>query len=124
MRFSKEHCWLEKTSNGVFVGITDFASKKLCKSFELFLCDEGDEIKADESLGEIISCEFFDIVSPINGKVVWVNDDLLNDPTPLKTEPFKNPLCKIEDAVFAKPLLSEMEYRTFCLCAIDIKGER
>ena len=55
MRFSKEHCWIEKKENGVLIGITDFAASKICENFELFLCDEDDYIHSGESIGEIIS---------------------------------------------------------------------
>ena len=110
MRFSKEHCWVNKTDSGVFIGITHRAAEKICKNFELFLCDEGDFIRAGESLGEIISCEFFDIISPVSGKVVWVNDEILNNPAPLRERPFEYPLCKMTDVAFTLPLMSETEY--------------
>ncbi len=110
MRFSKEHCWIEKKENGVLIGITDFAASKICENFELFLCDEDDYIHSGESMGEIISCEFFDIISPVSGRVVWVNEEILNNPAPLREKPFEIPFCEMTDVAFTSPLISEKEY--------------
>ena len=110
MRFSKEHCWIKKKENRVLIGITEFAANKICKNFELFLCDEDDYIHSGESIGEIISCEFFDIISPVNGRVIWVNDEILNNPAALCESPLEIPLCEMTDVAFTSPLMSESEY--------------
>lgn len=111
MRFSKEHCWIEKTENGVLIGITDFLRNKICKSFELFLCDEGDFIRSGESLGEIISCEFIDIISPVSGNVLRVNDELLSNPTLLLE---KNVwLAEFTDVAYTRELMSSFEYEKY-----------
>lgn len=109
MRYSKEHCKVERTENGVKIGITDYAISKLCKSFEIFLCDEEEYIHAGESIGEIISCEFFDIISPVNGTVVKVNEEVLKNPKILIGS---NPwLVEMTDVAFTQPLMSENEYK-------------
>lgn len=109
MRYSKDHCRIEKSENGVLIGITDYAVGKICKSFELFLCDEDEYIHAGESIGEIISCEFFDILSPVNGTVVRVNEDVLDNPQMLiETNPW---LVEMTDVAFTQPLMSENEYK-------------
>lgn len=110
MRFSKEHCWIEKKENSVFIGITDYAASKICENFELFLCDEDDYIHSGESIGEIISCEFFDIISPVSGRVVRVNEEILNNPAPLREKPFEIPLCEMTDVAYTAHLMSENEY--------------
>ena len=111
MRYSKEHCRIEKAENGVKIGITDYAIRKICKSFEIFLCDEDDYIHAGESIGEIISCEFFDILSPVNGTVVRVNEDVLDNPQILIDS---NPwLVEMTDVAFTKPLMSGNEYNNY-----------
>lgn len=108
MRYSKDHCRIEKSENGVLIGITDYAVGKICKSFELFLCDEDEYIHAGESIGEIISCEFFDILSPVNGTVVRVNEEVLDNPQILIDS---NPwLVEMTDVAFVKPLMSSTEY--------------
>lgn len=111
MRYSKDHCRIEKSKNGVLIGITDYAVGKICKSFELFLCDEDEYIHAGESIGEIISCEFFDIISPVNGTVVRVNEDVLDNPQMLiETNPW---LVEMTDVAYTQQLMSESEYNDY-----------
>lgn len=111
MRYSENHCRIEKTSNGVLIGISDYAVSKICKSFELYLCDDDDYIHAGESIGEIISCEFFDIISPVNGRVVRVNEDVLENPQNLISN---NPwLIEMTDVAYTQPLMTESEYNSY-----------
>ncbi len=111
MRYSKNHCRIEKISDGILIGISDYAVKKTCKNFEIFLCDEDEYIHAGESIGEIISCEFFDIISPVNGTVVKINEDVLDNPQILIDS---NPwLVKMTDIAFTHPLMSETEYNVY-----------
>ncbi len=111
MRYSKNHCRIEKTESGVLIGITDYAVGKICKNFEIFLCDEDEYIHANESIGEIISCEFFDILSPVNGTVVRVNEDVLDNPRVLfDTNPW---LVEMTNVAFTQPLMNESEYDVY-----------
>lgn len=111
MKYSGNHCRIEKTESGVLIGISDYAVSKICKSFELYLCDENDYIHAGESIGEIISCEFFDIISPVNGRVIRVNEDVLENPQTLITD---NPwLAEMTDVAFTRPLMTESEYNSY-----------
>lgn len=111
MMYSKNHCRIEKTKSGVLIGITDYAVKKICKSFEIFLCDEDEYIHSGESIGEIISCEFFDIIAPVNGTVVRVNEDVLDNPQILaETNPW---LVEMTDVAYTQQLMSESEYNSY-----------
>ena len=111
MRYSKNHCRIEKTENGIKIGLTDYAVKKICKTFEIFLCDEDEYIHAGESIGEIISCEFFDILSPVNGTIVQVNEEVLDNPQILiKNNPW---LVEMTDIAFTEQLMSENEYNVY-----------
>ena len=111
MRYSKDHCRIEKTKSGVLIGISDYAVKKICKNFEIFLCDEDEYIHAGESIGEIISCEFFDILSPVNGTVVRVNEEVIDNPQILvETNPW---LVEMTDVAFTQSLMNETEYNSY-----------
>ena len=86
MRYSKEHCWVEKTADGVKIGITDYLRNRICRNFIINLCDEDDEIRAGEIMGDVESCDFFDIIAPVSGTVLRVNDDVLMNPQLLLNE--------------------------------------
>ncbi len=108
MRYSKEHCWVEKTENGVRIGITDVLRNRICKNFVINLCDEDDVIRAGEIMGDVESCDWFDIIAPVSGRVLCVNDDLLQNPQILLE---KNVwLAEFTDVAYIHPLMSETEY--------------
>ena len=109
MRYSKEHCWVEKTENGVKIGITDILRNRICKNFIINLCDEDDRIRAGEVMGDVESCDWFDIIAPVSGTVVRVNDELLSNPQILLGENVW--LAEFADVSYPLPLMSENEYK-------------
>lgn len=111
MRYSKEHCWVEKTADGVKIGITDYLRNRICRNFIINLCDEDDEIRAGEIMGDVESCNFFDIIAPVSGTVLRVNDDVLMNPQLLLNENVW--LAEFTDVSYTKPLMSEDEYKIF-----------
>ena len=111
MRYSKEHCWVEKTADGVKIGITDCLRNRICRNFIINLCDEDDEIRAGEIMGDVESCDFFDIIAPVSGTVLRVNDDVLMNPQLLLNENVW--LAEFTDVSYTKPLMSEDEYEIF-----------
>ena len=110
MRYSKDHCWVEKTENGVKIGITDYLRLRICKNFVINLCDEGDEIRAGEIMGDVESCDWFDIIAPVSGRVLRVNDNVLENPQLFLEENLW--LAEFTDVVYTAPLMSESEYKT------------
>ena len=110
MRYSKEHCWVEKTADGVKIGITDYLRNRICRNFIINLCDEDDEIRAGEIMGDVESCDFFDIIAPVSGRVLCVNDEVLENPQLLLEKNLW--LAEFTDVVYTVPLMSESEYKT------------
>ena len=111
MRYSKEHCWVEKTEIGVKIGITDYLRNRICRNFIINLCDEDDDIKAGEIMGDVESCDFFDIIAPVSGTVLRVNDDVLMNPQLFLDGNVW--LAEFKDVSYTKPLMSEDEYEIF-----------
>lgn len=113
LRYSKDHVWIKKTENGVLVGISDYACKQLCKGFVLNLPDEDDEFRAGEIICDIESCRYFDVVSPVKGKVLRVNEDLLDDASPIMTDPYECWICEFCNVAYTAPLMSAREYAEY-----------
>lgn len=111
MRYSKDHCWVEKTENGAKIGITDYLRNRICENFIINLCDEDDEIRAGEVMGDVESCDWFDIIAPVSGRVLRVNDEVLEKPQLLLENNVW--LAEFTDVAYTQPLMSEMEYRAF-----------
>lgn len=108
MRYSKDHCWVEKTKNGVKIGITDALRSRICKNFIINLCDEEDYIRAGEIMGDVESCDWFDIIAPVSGTVLRVNDELLENSQILLSENVW--LAEFTGVAYTQPLMSEKEY--------------
>lgn len=112
-RYSKDHIWIKKTENGVLVGISDYACKQFCKGYVLNLPDEGEEFRAGDIICDVESCRYFDVVSPVNGKVIRVNEDLLDDASSLTKDPYDCWLFELADVAYTQPLMSAREYAEY-----------
>ena len=112
-RYSENHIWIKKTQSGVLVGISDYACKQICKSFVLNLPDEDEEFRAGDVICDIESCKFFDVISPVKGRVIRVNEALLDDASPLLDDPYECWLCELADVAYTHPLLSAKEYAEY-----------
>ena len=59
--------------------LTDFGINKYGRIGFINLCDEGDEIHIGEPFGDCEAAKgVFDLISPVEGEIVRVNDDILN----------------------------------------------
>ena len=81
-RYTKEHEWAELVSaNQIRVGITDHAQSSLGDIVYLDLPKSGRELKSHDTFGVVESIKAVsDLYSPINGKVIQSNTDLVSDP--------------------------------------------
>ncbi|MBR4767045.1 MAG: glycine cleavage system protein H [Clostridia bacterium] len=88
--------------------LTDYGIEKYGKIGFINLCDEGDEISIDEPFGDCEAAKgVFDLISPVSGEVVRVNDEILNDINLLTGEAF---LVEIRISEIAENLLNHDEY--------------
>lgn len=82
-KYTKEHEWAELISaTQIRVGITDHAQSSLGDIVFLELPKLGRELKSHETFGVVESIKAVsDLYSPVNGKVVQANSDLVADPS-------------------------------------------
>ncbi len=113
--YSKNHIWVEKESADIVkIGVTDFAQEKLGSIMFVNLPDIGDFIKSGCKFGDIESIKTVsDLISPVDGKVTMVNDDVVDEPDIVNEEPYNSWLIKVSAISFADDLMSEDEYRIF-----------
>jgi glycine cleavage system H protein len=80
--YTKEHTWARIMSdNRVQVGITDFAAKQLKEVVYVELPKVGDTIQQMTEFGSVESVKTVSsLYSPITGKVIEINDKLLDTP--------------------------------------------
>lgn len=96
-RYTKEHEWIEVNGNIGTVGITDYAQNSLGDIVYVELPKIGSEVGAGKVFGSVESVKAVsDLYSPVTGKVTAVNEELVNSPEKVNTEPHTAWIIKVE----------------------------
>jgi len=89
LKYSREHEWVRVEGNLATIGITDYAQEELGDIVNVELPDEGDEIHKDEAFGAVESVKASsEVFSPVSGKIVEVNEPLLDAPEMINEDPY------------------------------------
>lgn len=90
--YSESHVWLEEQSDGIFtLGITEHAQNSLGDIVFVELPSEGQQFAAGESCAVIESVKSAsDVIMPINGEIIAINQQLVEMPELINQEPFNN----------------------------------
>lgn len=116
LRYSKEHEWLSAAADGVStVGITEHAANALGDVVYVDLPAVGSTITAGETCGELESTKSVsDLYAPVDGEIVEINEDVVNDPSLVNSAPFEGGwLFKVKISGEPGELLSADEYTAF-----------
>lgn len=115
LRYSKDHEWIEVEGNRARIGITDYAQQSLGDIVFIELPQVGDEFTAQDSFGVVESVKSAsDIYTPVSGKVVAVNEALIDKPQLINSDPYgQGWLIEIEmsDPSEVEDLLDAESYR-------------
>ncbi len=89
LKYTKDHEWAELlNATQIRIGITDHAQSSLGDIVYLDLPKIGRELKEHETFGVVESIKAVsDLFSPVSGKVVQANSDLVSDPAKINTNP-------------------------------------
>ncbi|MEM4281944.1 MAG: glycine cleavage system protein GcvH [Candidatus Caldarchaeum sp.] len=115
--YTKDHEWVRREKKYAYVGITDYAQKKLREIIYIELPHINVKIKAKEVLGTVESVKSTaDVFSPVSGKIVEVNSKLLDHPEILNESPYTEGwIAKIElsDPSELDKLMDADEYQRY-----------
>ena len=112
LQYSKSHEWLAEDGT---VGITDFAQEALGDVVFIGLPQVGDAVTAGESFGDVESVKAVsDLISPVTGVIVAVNEALEDAPEALNEDPYANWIIKVEEITDKEELLDAAAYEAFC----------
>ncbi len=90
LKYTKDHEWARQKGTKVLVGITDFAQDALGDVVFVELPAVGDEVKRGESFGVVESTKAVsELFAPVSGKVVEVNDPLVEAPETINEDPYE-----------------------------------
>lgn len=115
--YTKDHEWVKVEGNTAYVGITDFAQHALGDIVYVELPEVDSKVEGEESFGTIESVKAAsDMLMPVTGTILEVNEDLENDPSLVNADPFENWIMKISIANQADldELMNAEEYEAFC----------
>ena len=115
--YSESHEFVRVDGDYGFVGITDYAQHALGNVVYVDMPDVDDEVEAGEEFGAVESVKAAsDLISPVSGKVVEVNEALDDEPELLNKDAFENWIIKVElsDKSELDNLMDAKGYEEFC----------
>ena len=117
MKYTEEHEWLRAEGDLVVVGITEHAAEQLGELVFVELPEVGTEVARDDDIVVIESVKAAsDIVAPIDGEIVEINEALIETPTMVNDDPlgdawfFKMKPANMSDL---DDYMDEAEYKDF-----------
>ncbi|HBR87105.1 MAG TPA: glycine cleavage system protein GcvH [Candidatus Marinimicrobia bacterium] len=117
-KYSTDHEWIElKGEDEVVIGITDFAQEQLGDLVYIELPSIGDEITCGDNISVIESVKAAsDLIAPVSGEVVDVNNQLEDEPELVSEDPMGEGWfikVKLSDISELDDLMDESAYQAF-----------
>ena len=115
--YSESHEYVRIEGEYGYIGITDYAQNALGNVVYVDMPDVDDEISAEEEFGAVESVKAAsDLISPVSGTVVEVNDNLEDTPELLNQDAYENWIVKLQlsDKEELDKLMDAKAYEEFC----------
>lgn len=113
--YTKSHEWVRREGDAVVVGITHYAQDQLGEVVFVELPAPGDSVDAGEEMGTLESVKAVsEILSPVSGEVLEVNEDLEDTPNLVNESPYEDGwLVKIDGSADEADLMDAEGYAAF-----------
>ena len=96
LKYAKTHEWVLMDGVEAIVGITDFAQASLGTVVYVEGYEVGEHVDQGSECGAVESVKAAsDIMAPMSGTIVAVNDKVINNPELLNKDPYANWILKI-----------------------------
>ena len=115
--YSESHEYLRVEGECGYIGITDYAQNALGNVVYVDMPDVDDEVTAGEDFGAVESVKAAsDLISPVSGVVVEVNEALEDAPELVNQDAYENWIIKvsISDPAEIDNLMDAEAYTAFC----------
>jgi glycine cleavage system H protein len=115
--YSESHEYVKIEGNVGYIGISDYAQHALGNVVYVDMPDVDDEIEAGEEFGAVESVKAAsDLIAPVSGVVVEVNEALDDQPELINQDPYENWIIKVElsDKSDLDNLMDAKAYAAFC----------
>ena len=114
LRYAESHEYVKIEGEFGYVGITDYAQHELGNVVYVDMPDVDDEVTAGEDVGAVESVKAAsDLISPVSGVVVEVNEALNDNPELVNSDPYANWIIKVKlsDPSEAESLMDAEAYK-------------
>ena len=114
--YMESHEYVRVEGDFGFIGITDYAQHELGNVVYVDMPEVDDEVEAGEDFGAVESVKAAsDLVSPVSGTVVEVNEALEDEPGLINKDAFENWIIKVElsDKSELENLMDAAAYKAF-----------
>lgn len=115
--YSESHEYVKVEGEYGYIGITDYAQNALGNVVYVDMPEVDDEIEADSDFGAVESVKAAsDLISPVSGTVVEVNEALEDSPELINKDAFENWIIKVKlsDTTELESLMDAAAYEKFC----------
>ena len=97
LRYTEKHDWIRVEGEFAYIGITDFAQDQLGEILFIEMPEVGDEVSAGKEYGVIESSKVAsDLISPISGEVVEINERLDDEPEYINEDAYDAWIVKVK----------------------------
>ena len=95
--YSESHEYVRVEGDFGYVGITDYAQHALGNVVYVDMPDVDDDVTAGEEFGAVENVKAAcDLISPVSGTVVEINEALEDEPELINQDAFENWIIKVE----------------------------
>jgi glycine cleavage system H protein len=115
--YSESHEFVRVEGDFGYVGITDYAQHALGNVVYVDMPDVDDDVTAGEEFGAVESVKAAsDLISPVSGTVVEVNEALEDEPELINKDAFENWIIKVQlsDKAELENLMDAAAYEAIC----------
>jgi len=109
--------WIRVDEDTAVIGVSDYAQDSLSDIVYLELPEVGDSFGKGDTFGVIESVKAAaDLMMPVGGEIIEVNEDLLDTPEAVNEDPYASWLVKItmSDAAELDDLMDAEAYAAYC----------
>lgn len=114
--YSESHEYVKVEGEYGYIGITDYAQHALGNVVYVDLPEMDDEVEAGEEFGAVESVKAAsDLISPVTGTVVEINEALEDEPELVNADAYANWIIKVKlsDAIELDELMDAAAYEAF-----------
>lgn len=116
-KYADSHEWVKVDGDIATIGISDYAQHALGNIVYVDMPEEDDEVAQGEDFGAVESVKAAsDLISPVSGVVVEVNEELVDKPELINEDAFGNWIIKVRmsDPSELDKLMDASAYEKIC----------